>query len=35
MAGTAEMEIPEHYWDDVEVFADEQFSSKINSTAVS
>lgn len=35
MVGTAEMEIPEHYWDYVEIFADVQFSSKINSTAVS
>lgn len=26
------MEMPEHYWDDTEIFADMQFSSKISST---
>lgn len=30
----AEMEMTEHYQDDVEIFADVQFSSKISSTAV-
>lgn len=29
------MEMPERYQDDVEIFADVQFSSKISSTAVS
>lgn len=30
--GIAEMEMPEHYRDDAEIFADVQFSSKISST---
>lgn len=33
--GAAEMEMPEHYQDDLAIFADVQFSSKISSTAVS
>lgn len=33
--GGTEMEMPERYQDDVEIFADVQFSSKISSTAVS